>query len=56
MSKKSPLTPEAGKRPELQTSEAEGPIKSRQVTDAQMRDKDLSRGSEPETRAASRRR
>lgn len=44
------------KNPAHQTDEAKGPIKGRQVTDAQMRDKDLPRGSEPETRAASKRR
>lgn len=33
-----------------------GPIKGPQQTDATMREKDLARGSEPETRGASRRR
>lgn len=44
------------RNPAHQTDESKGPIKGRQVTDAQMRDKDLPRGSEPETRAASNRR
>lgn len=56
MPKRGPQPPRSDKRPEQQTDESEGPIKSRQVTDAQMRDKDLPRGSEPETRAASSRR
>ncbi len=36
--------------------ETSGTIKDEQLTDAQMRRKNLSRGSEPETRAASSRR
>jgi hypothetical protein len=37
-----------------QANEAKGKIKRRQQTDATMKGKDLARGSEPETRAASR--
>ena len=56
MPQNNPRKPEAEKRPARQTSESEGPIKRRQVTDAQMPDKDLPRGSEPETHASSHRR
>lgn len=39
-----------------QTKESAGKIKRRQQTDATMSEKDLARGSEPETRGASGRR
>lgn len=48
-----PRKAEPGRDPAHQTSESKGPIKKEQVTDAEMRTKDLPRGSEPETRAAS---
>lgn len=51
-----PRKTEPGRKPAHQTSESKGPIKKEQVTDAEMRTKDLPRGSEPETRAASSRR
>ena len=43
-------------KPQNQTDEDEGTIKSAQVDEHSMRRKDLPRGSEPETRAASRNR
>lgn len=51
-----PRQPENPGNPAQSADEANGPIKSQQVTDAQMRRKNLPRGSEPETRAASSRR
>lgn len=51
-----PRKAEPDRSPARQTSETKGPIKKEQVTDAEMKSKDLPRGSEPETRAASSRR
>lgn len=51
-----PRRAESDRKPVNQTSESNGPIKKEQVTDAEMRGKDLPRGSEPETRGASNRR
>jgi len=51
--------PDEAKRsitPAQQTGEDQGVIKRPQQSDATMAEKDLARGSEPETRAASRRR
>lgn len=44
------------KSPARQTGEEHGRIKGRQQTDETMAEKDLPRGSEPETRGASHRR
>ena len=43
--------PDDAKRPQNQTGEDKGAIKRPQQTDATMADKDLARGSEPETHA-----
>jgi hypothetical protein len=43
-------------RPQNQTDESKGKIKRAQLNDATMPEKDLARGSETETRAASSRR
>ena len=51
-----PSRAEPARSPVHQTSESKGRIKKEQVTDAEMREKDLPRGSEPETRGASSRR
>ena len=51
--------PDEAKRPKdpaAQTGEDQGVIKQRQQTDATMAEKDLARGSEPETRGTSGRR
>jgi len=48
--------PNAGMTPAQQTGEGQGKIKAPQQTDATMAEKDLARGSEPETRGASGRR
>lgn len=53
---KDPRRTEPDRSPARQTSETKGPIKKAQVTDAEMAEKDLPRGSEPETRGASSRR
>lgn len=51
-----PHKPQEDQSPARQTGEDKGKIKRPQQTDATMAEKDLARGSEPETRAASRRR
>jgi len=51
-----PHTPDDRHPIARQADERHGRIKRRLQTDATMADKDLARGSEPETRAASRRR
>ena len=56
MSKNNPAQPDAGKSPAQQTGENQGRIKAPQQTDATMAEKDLARGSEPETRGTSGRR
>jgi len=53
---KDPRRTDPDRSPVHQTSETKGTIKKTQVTDAEMREKDLPRGSEPETRGASSRR
>ena len=45
-----PHDPELDKKPQNQTGEDAGSIKSRQVTDRNMAEKDLARGSETEAR------
>ena len=54
--KPDPRQAEPSSNPAHSADEDSGPIKSQQVTDRQMRRKNLPRGSEPETRAASSRR
>ncbi|GEM_PF-2665498 len=42
------------RKPQNQTAESKGAVKSEGMTDREMPEKDLARGSEPQTRAASR--
>lgn len=44
---------EADHKPQNQTGEEHGNVKGQQVTDRMMREKDLARGSEPDTAGAS---
>ncbi|WP_158241566.1 hypothetical protein [Novosphingobium sp. TH158] len=56
MSDRDPRQPNESFDPAAEAGEEKGKIKRPQRTDATMAEKDLARGSEPETRAASRRR
>lgn len=56
MADRDPRSAEESHELSHQQGENKGKIKSPQQTDATMAEKDLARGSEPETRAASRRR
>lgn len=51
-----PLRDNTDRKPARQTGESKGSIDQAQVTDENMRRKNLPRGSEPETRASSRNR
>lgn len=42
------------RKPQNQTAETKGTVKSEGLTDREMPEKDLARGSEPQTRGASR--
>lgn len=56
MADRDPRSAEETHKLSHQTDEDEGPIKRPQQTDATMAEKDLARGSEPETRGTSNRR